>query len=65
MLDLTGKDYGLTPAPGHGFPPSLAAVKTACDGSYTCPCEDCTKDKVRASGGRASLPWETDHRAAA
>lgn len=69
MQGVTGKDYGLLPAPNRRAP---AAAPTApirlvkpCDGSYTCPCEDCTKDKVRASGGRASLPWESDFSAAA
>jgi hypothetical protein len=69
MDQMTGKDYGLLPAPNRCIAASepaapLRLVKP-CDGSYTCSCEKCERDKVRVSGGRSSLPWEQDHQAAA
>jgi hypothetical protein len=60
MLELTARDYGLRPAPGHG-PPVLRVA--ACSGHYDCDCPRCTAARAelvrrgaRGSGGRQ--PWD-------
>lgn len=61
MLDLTGKDYGLKPAPGHtADAPALPGTKP-CDGSMTCRCEDCENEKLELIVRRYNTvkqPWE-------
>lgn len=58
MLQLTGKDYGLQPAPmrakraaaaaaGTSVPTTRARVEESCDGSYTCGCKKCAADKAK------------------
>ena len=64
MLEMTGKDYGLNPAPNRAkraaaqTPPSgprggggLRLVQS-CDGSYTCRCDGCEADKAKLAGKR-------------
>jgi hypothetical protein len=67
MRQLTGKDYGLAPAPMAGREHRLHVqtigptpedaiplpVVVVCDGSYTCPCGPCVKE--RADRHAASL----------
>ena len=61
MRDLTGRDYGLTPAPGHHGPAPALPGKTPCNGSMTCRCEDCENTKLELIVRRyntARQPWE-------
>lgn len=58
MADLTGKDYGLAPAPRGHAPEPLKLAESACDGSYTCGCPECSRSCRKRPAQRTKLPWE-------
>lgn len=72
-----GKDFGLPRSPGcgnnqpiklrvltFGAEPDNVVVlpaRTTCDGSMTCPCDDCADERarrLRATAGDRRQPWQ-------
>jgi hypothetical protein len=77
MLDATGQDYGLPPAPGHtALRPVVAlagvTIGEQCTGRYDCSCTRCSEQRavlVRTPHSRDKRqPWQpipaTERRAA-
>lgn len=59
MLETTGKDYGLAPAPGHL--PDPDPLKPVCTGQLTCTCPDCQAQRAqltRAGSRDRPQPWD-------
>jgi hypothetical protein len=68
MLEITGKDYGLPPAPGHvparlhvvtPGPDVTVTVEAVCTGRMTCPCRRCSAERAERLRGvrEAPQPW--------
>lgn len=58
MLLETGKDYGLPAAPGCGASPLVVA--DPCDGSMTCPCGPCDRERRSRIARDVRQPWELE-----
>lgn len=64
MDGITGEDYGLARAPGHGLGPT---GPQGCDGTPTCKCERCTEQRaliVQHGSRDRPQPWEPQRAAA-
>lgn len=60
MLEETGKDYGLAPAPApHNQPRALVREVQADCSSMTCVCERCQSERTtRRPKPVKAFPWE-------
>ena len=62
MLAVTGRDYGLPPAPGHHTSDSGSDGLVVCDGGMTCECAACVGERrvrvLNAHRPAPRQPWE-------